>query len=62
LPSINNKWRVDLVDLRKFTSYWLNSDCNYPDWCEKADISKNGKVDFDDFARFAENWLEGTTP
>jgi len=51
-----------LVDLRKFTSYWLNSDCNYPDWCEKADISKNGKVDFDDFARFAENWLEGTTP
>jgi uncharacterized repeat protein (TIGR01451 family) len=49
---------VDMVDLRKFTSYWLNSDCNYPDWCESADISKNGKVDFNDFALFAENWLE----
>ena len=53
---------VDLVDLRKFTSYWLNSDCNYPDWCEKADISKNSMVDFYDFALFAENWLKGTAP
>jgi hypothetical protein len=48
---------VDWVDLAKLGLYWLTEDCNYPDWCEGTDLNYNGRVDFNDFAIFAENWL-----
>jgi len=48
---------VDAVDLDTFVLHWLVEDCNYPDWCEGADLNYNGRVDFLDFALFAKNWL-----
>ena len=49
-----------------FISHWLDSPCSgtagdYSDWCYGTDIDKDGIVNFEDFAKIAENWL-GTVP
>ena len=38
------------------------SGCIAPSWCEGADINKDGRVDFEDFAILANHWLEGVNP
>ncbi len=58
--------KVDSLDLARFTEYWLSSlDENDPDvlwlareadYFERADINKDYKVDWADFALLAENW------
>jgi murein DD-endopeptidase MepM/ murein hydrolase activator NlpD len=53
---------VDFADLAKLSYHWLSQDCNYPDWCEGADLNYNHFVDLIDISLFAEHWLEGTTP
>jgi hypothetical protein len=52
----NNDGVVDAFDLDTFVLHWLE-DCNYPNWCEGTDLDYSGRVDFVDFAIFAENWL-----
>jgi hypothetical protein len=47
---------VDWNDMRELAGQWLNS-CVAPDWCSGCDINKNGRVDFVDFSKLAENWL-----
>jgi len=54
--------RVDFFDLSIFGLYWLDDTCQSPDWCEGTDINHSDAVNFADFARFAEHWLEGTGP
>ena len=49
---------VDQCDLELLVSQWLDSGCEYPDWCGGADLNVSGKVDFIDFALLAERWLQ----
>jgi hypothetical protein len=39
-----------------------SSPCTGPSWCDGADINKDGRVDFEDFAIVAIHWLEGVNP
>jgi hypothetical protein len=49
---------VDYEDLKIIADHWLDTNCTAPDNCGGADLAPtNGKVDFFDFARFAEQWL-----
>jgi len=54
--------RVDFYDFALFTSYWLNMNCHYPDWCQGCDFEPDGDVDFADFAIFAYFWLQEDPP
>ncbi len=47
---------INLPDLSVFCYYWLEQDCNYPDWCGGTDLDYKGSVDLNDFAIFAQNW------
>ena len=51
---------VDFRDFCHFMEYWLRVDCTDPEWCEGADIDRNGVVDRRDVGKFAEYWLEET--
>ena len=48
---------VDFVDLAELRNHWVNTDCNYPGWCEGTDLDYSGRVNLVDFAVFANNWL-----
>jgi probable HAF family extracellular repeat protein len=48
---------VSFHDFAIFASYWMGSDCQYPDWCNGTDFDYNGKIDFIDLAIFTGNWL-----
>jgi RHS repeat-associated protein len=52
---------VDLNDLAVIALYWLDSGCTGPDWCGGADINQSSDVEFVDYAKFAENWLNATS-
>ena len=47
---------VDFADLQEMAQYWLDDNCGL---CRKVDLSCDDKVNMEDFARFAENWLAG---
>ena len=49
---------IDYNDVNILGSHWLVSDCNFPDWCQGADISHDGNVNFVDFSKLAKYWLE----
>jgi hypothetical protein len=51
---------ADYADLDKISYHWLSQDCNYPDWCEGADLNYSHFVDLIDITLFAEHWLEGS--
>jgi hypothetical protein len=53
---INRNEKVDFVDYSEFASAWYNN-CVSPDWCGGADIDRDGDVDIEDLAIFADNWL-----
>jgi len=44
---------VDFADLITITQRWLDEDCGM---CGRADLSRDNKVDFRDFAEFGKNW------
>jgi len=48
---------IDLTDLAGLSLHWLEQDCNYPSWCEGADINYDRFVDLVDFSTLANNWL-----
>jgi len=51
LGDLTNDWVVDVNDLAVFADYWLDSGD-----CIPSDLNRNGSVQFDDFAIFAEDW------
>jgi len=53
---------VDFVDLAELRNHWVNTDCNYPGWCEGTDLDYSGRVNLVDFAVFANNWLWEKNP
>jgi hypothetical protein len=54
---LNNDCDVDITDLANFSLYWLAADCNSSNgFCEGADIDRNGKVNYEDYAILADDW------
>jgi hypothetical protein len=55
---LNGDHFVDELDLAILAEQWLRTDCLIsPPYCRGADFQANGKVNFVDFALFAQNWL-----
>ncbi|MHC4723261.1 MAG: hypothetical protein ACYS9V_03295 [Planctomycetota bacterium] len=48
---------VDFLDYAFFTSRWGSTDCVEPNWCEGADLDRNGDVNQNDLALFIDYWL-----
>ena len=48
---------VNLIDYAILTGYWLEEDCNYPEWCGATDMDLTGRVDFTELATICSNWL-----
>ena len=44
--------------LAAFSSYWLQADCNDPDWCSGLDLDRESQVNFKDFSIMALNWFD----
>ncbi len=49
---------LDYADLLILAQNWLTVGCNVRNNCDGADINRDNKVDFADFARLAVYWLE----
>jgi len=56
----NGDTKVDFTDFAVLASYWGDTVCSDPNWCEGADLDTDGSVDSNDLALFAEYWLEKT--
>jgi hypothetical protein len=51
---------VDLGDFSILVYYWMDNNCTLENkYCFGTDADANGKVDFEDFVKFASHWLEG---
>lgn len=49
---------VDSVDFSLLSARWLYTDCQKDNnYCDGADINRDGSVDFTDFALLMKNWL-----
>jgi hypothetical protein len=52
---------VSIEDLDYFVGRWLMGNCTSTNnYCGGGDMDSSGKVDFGDWAVFAQHWLEGT--
>ncbi len=47
----------DILDLNLFVPNWLDPNCSYPDWCNRADQDLSGNVNAKDFSNISNNWL-----
>ena len=48
---------VDSADFAVFALHWLDTECEYPDWCAGADCEPDGDVDWNDLACLMDGWL-----
>ena len=51
---------VDLADYAAFASMWMSQECQAPQWCNGADLDRDGAVGLIDVLMFADFWLWGT--
>ena len=58
--NFNNDTIVDFHDYTILASYWQETDCNAPDWCDGTDLDTDGSVDANDLMLFCQYWLERT--
>jgi len=56
----NNDAKVDFDDFAVLASYWQDTDCNDPNWCEGTDLDTDGNVDCNDLTLFVDYWLKRT--
>jgi len=54
---LNGNDFVDFTDFAVFAQYYLNTDCQEPDWCLGTDCEPDGDVDLDDLAFLLDEWL-----
>jgi hypothetical protein len=52
--------KVDFIDFAVLASYWGDTVCSDPNWCEGVDLDTDGDIDIYDLALFTEFWLEKT--
>ena len=53
---------VNWGDFSVFASYWLQDNCQAPDFCGGADMDQSSLVDWGDFSMFASQWLWCSDP
>jgi hypothetical protein len=56
---VDGDWDVDHDDLDAFFLRWLDPNCNETTWCNRADINRDLKVNFRDYALLLQNWKNG---
>ena len=49
--------RVNYLDFSVFGTAWMQAGCSDPEWCNQADIDRNGQVDIADLTVFSCIWL-----
>ncbi|MHC4173024.1 MAG: DUF3160 domain-containing protein [Planctomycetota bacterium] len=49
---------VDTADFAILISHWLDTGCSEPDWCDGADLSRDGVVDTNDLGQFVGGCLK----
>ncbi len=54
---LNNDGIPNFYDFSVFATFWQNTSCSPPNWCNGSDFDKNGIVDIYDLQIFAEFWL-----
>ncbi|NLH18211.1 MAG: hypothetical protein GX455_16675 [Phycisphaerae bacterium] len=54
----NADCHVDGLDLIRLAGEWLAANCIEPTWCTGADLTRDGRIDLDDLALLAENWMK----
>ena len=54
---LNGDDHVDFTDFAVFARYYLNTDCQEPDWCLGTDSEPDGDVDLDDLNFMLSEWL-----
>jgi hypothetical protein len=40
-------------------AHWLDDDCTVSEWCDGADLNKNGVVDWHDLEIFVADYFDG---
>jgi len=50
-----------LENVSLFAQWWLRTNCSPADYCGGADFTRNGRVDLDDFAVLAGQWMNENT-
>ncbi|GAG71560.1 unnamed protein product, partial [marine sediment metagenome] len=54
-------YKVDAADFAILSSHWHEANCDSQnDWCDGADMSGDGVVDYNDLRVLRGNWLNGT--
>jgi hypothetical protein len=53
---------VDFIDYTIFSSKWGDISCVEPNWCQGADLDRDGYVDYNDLGLFVDYWLWNTVP
>lgn len=56
---LNGDSMVNLLDSATLSSYWMNINCQSPDWCGRCDVDRSTTVDIADLLVVAGNWLTG---
>jgi hypothetical protein len=59
IVDLNHDGIPNFSDFSIFATFWQNSTCSPPNWCEETDFYHSGSVDILDLATFADYWLEG---
>ncbi|MHC4115379.1 MAG: hypothetical protein ACYSSL_08700, partial [Planctomycetota bacterium] len=54
---LNSDEKINFIDFAIFALQWDADDCNNPNWCDGADLDRNGNVDYNDLGLFVEYWL-----
>jgi hypothetical protein len=54
---LNTDQAVDFVDFAIFAPQWSVSGCTDPNWCDGADLDRDGAVDVNDLGLFLDYWL-----
>jgi hypothetical protein len=49
---------VEFRHFARFAEYWLEMDCEEPDWCDGADLNQLDGVDLADLGLFIDEWLD----
>jgi glycosidase len=54
---LDNDGDVDSGDFAVLAAQWMREYCTGPNWCDGCDLNKNGVVNIEDLAKWAQAWL-----
>jgi hypothetical protein len=61
IGDFDGDYDTDFVDFSIFAARWLQTDSNFFCGDGGTDLTNDGKVDFNDLKKFADNWLTGAS-